>query len=709
MSPDERLLAAAVRDTVEVYEISTGRRRAAYRWQPREIQSVSFSQDGRALAAATSEGALYELDGRANHAPDRLRCGGRYTAAIARLPDGKGFAVVTSQGEVESVDFRTGKRRTLLKGCGKYADLLALSPDGRLIAVAWKQGRDIDIWDVRTGKLRTTLKSNSLSWGIAFAPDGRRVAACEEKAVRLWDLNGRATAGGTLYPPGGNVRDLAFTPDGKTLLTAADFSVCTWDVSGPDTPRQPAFTVRNRSDTFRVTVSADGKTVATEEYAGKVLLWKLSADRKLTQDGEPLPGGWSGEYHGLSFSRDGRSLLAIHGADVDLWALPARRLVRLRGPSGYGTLSADGKTLALAAADGVVEWWDAAALRVRYLGPRADPVRSLAFSPDGTALLVSRAPPLRRIEQQGTVIRRQESAPLASLRAAVSCWNPATGLELPSGLPDEDTMELPYLVAWSACGLAAAGGNDGSIRVWNPGRRRMLTRLFLDEAGRRRVLFFESLRLLYPMTKPAYGYGQSEWVSALTFSPDGRLLAVAGNRGSLRVWAADGWRELLKRKHGKAAIEWLGFSPDSKQLAVSHEGQISFWDIGSKQRLATVGDKQNPAVLCGAVAPKGTLIASGGRDGAVRVWDRRTGERRSLLVGHQDRVTTLAFSPDGKTLASGSWDRSVRLWSVAVGQEVAVLRGHKGKVNTLVFSPDGRTLATGSEDGEVLLWRSPRP
>jgi WD40 repeat protein len=680
MSPDERLLAAAVHDAVEVYEISTGRRRATYRWQPREIKSVSFSQDGRALAAATSEGALYELDGRANHAPDRLRCGGRYTAAIARLPDGKGFAVVTSQGEVESVDFRTGERRTLLKGCGKYASLLALSPDGQLIAVAWKQGSDIGIWDVRTGKLRTTLKSNSVIWGIAVAPGGRWVAARDEQAVRLWDLNGRAPAGGTLYPPGGNVRDLAFTPDGKTLLTAADTSVCAWDVSGPDTPRQPACTVRHRLDTFRVTVSADGKTVATEECAGKVRLWKLSADRKLTQDGEPLPGGRSSEYHGLSFSRDGRSLLAIHNVDVDLWALPGRGLVRLSGRSGSGTLSADGKTLALATADGEVEWWDAAALRVRYPGPRPDPVRSLAFSPDGTALLVGRTPPLRRIEQQGTgVIRRQESAPLASLRAAVSCWNPATGLERPCGLPDTDAMALPFLVAWSARGLAAAGGDDGSIRVWNPGRRRMLTRLFLDEAGRQRVLLFESVRLLYPMTRPAYAEAV-EGVSALTFSPDGRWLAVAGKRGTLRVWDADGWRELLKRKHGKAAIEWLGFSPDSKQVAVSHEGQINFWDLGSKQRLATVGDKQNAAVLCGAVAPKGTLIAAGGKDGAVRVWDRRTGERRSLLVGHQDRVTTLAFSPDGKTLASGSWDRSVRLWSVAVGQEVAVLRGHKGRV-----------------------------
>jgi WD40 repeat protein len=708
LSPDERLLAAAVGDAVEVYETSTRLRRATHRWQRSVVTSLSFSPDGLTLAAATKEGALYELDARANHAPDRLPFGGRYTLAIARLPDGKGFAVVTSEGEVESVDFRTGERRTLLKGCGKHASLLALSPDGQLIAVSWHYGRDAGIWDVRTGKLRTTLKSNSYIRAIAFAPDGRRLADCDLTSVRLWDLNGGVTASGTLYPPGGPVNELAFTPDGKTLLTAGGWSVCAWDVSGADTPHQPACTMRAGISTARLAVSGDGKTVATQESEGKVWLWKLSADRKLTPDGEPLPGGGHSGYRGLSFSRDGRFLLAIRDPDVDLWTLPGRSLVRLSGQRWFGTLSSDGKALALVTRAGEVEWWDTAALRVRYLGPRREPVRSLAFSPDGSALLVGRVPALQRIEQQGPVLRRQESAPLASLRAAVSCWNPATGLELPCGLPDTSTMALPSLVAWSARGLAAAGGSDGSIRVWNPDERRMLTRLFLDKAARPRVLFHESLRLLYPMTQPHY-WESVENVSALRFSPDGHSLAVAGNRGSLRVWSTDGWNELLKQKHGKAAIEWLGFSPDSKQVAVSHEGEISFWDIRSKQCLVTVGDKQSAVVLCGALAPNGTLLATGRRDGAVRVWDLPNGQLRSLLIGHQDRVVTLAFSPDGKTLASGSWDGSVRLWSVAVGQEVAVLRGHNGKVNTLVFSPDGQTLATGSEDGEVLLWRSPRP
>jgi len=108
----------------------------------------------------------------------------------------------------------------------------------------------------------------------------------------------------------------------------------------------------------------------------------------------------------------------------------------------------------------------------------------------------------------------------------------------------------------------------------------------------------------------------------------------------------------------------------------------------------------------GAVAfsPDGRLLASGGSDGAVRVWDVATGRELRRLEGHTDSVQSVAFSPDGRTLASGGKDNIVRLWGVDTGRELNSLKGHTDFVRSVAFSPDGQTVASGAGDMTVRLW-----
>jgi WD40 repeat protein len=147
---------------------------------------------------------------------------------------------------------------------------------------------------------------------------------------------------------------------------------------------------------------------------------------------------------------------------------------------------------------------------------------------------------------------------------------------------------------------------------------------------------------------------------------------------------------------------------------------------GALRRLGTVRFRHNTTAL--AYSPDGKLLASGGRDNVIRLFDAATGKEVRRLVGHKPRVygperdpaspldvlvaatgeggvNSVAFSPDGTLLASGGWDDTVRLWDVRTGKELRTLHAHKAMVGRVAFSPDGRLLASrGGLDGSVRLW-----
>ena len=118
------------------------------------------------------------------------------------------------------------------------------------------------------------------------------------------------------------------------------------------------------------------------------------------------------------------------------------------------------------------------------------------------------------------------------------------------------------------------------------------------------------------------------------------------------------------------------------------------------------GDGNDVAVRAVAFSPRGDVIASGGNDRLVRMWDVASGvPRGGPLEGHTGRVQAVAFSHDGSRLASGSSDDTVRIWDTSSGrQQGEPLVGNAGAITGVAFNTAGDLLATSSEDGTVRLW-----
>ncbi len=105
-----------------------------------------------------------------------------------------------------------------------------------------------------------------------------------------------------------------------------------------------------------------------------------------------------------------------------------------------------------------------------------------------------------------------------------------------------------------------------------------------------------------------------------------------------------------------------------------------------------------------AFSPDGRLLASGGEDTTVKLWDPETGQAGRTLAGHTGRVADIAFSPNGMLLATGSYDETTRLWDPMTGSLLWMSARRADPINTVAFSPDGTVLAGGGVYGGIWLW-----
>jgi WD40 repeat protein/serine/threonine protein kinase len=355
--------------------------------------------------------------------------------------------------------------------------------------------------------------------------------------------------------------------------------------------------------------------------------------------------------------------------------------------------SPDGQMLASGCADGTIKLWDmkAGAERHTLIGHHGR-VHGLAFAPHNSTLVSG--------GQDGTL----------------RLWDAATGKESRTLIRQRTPITS---VALGRNGtLLACGSSDGSVRLLElplgkevhafSGHTGEICSLAFDDTGK--WLASAGTDRTIKLRDAASGktrhtlLGHDDAVRSVAFSPDGKRLASGSSDGTIRMWDPETGqqsRQLVKWRDVQAVV----FSRDGLSLAGGswslEKAQILDLETGAVRHSFPVGHGCRTIAL----SPDSKLLAGGGFDGAVSVWDIDSGQERFRPAGHRAKASSLAFSADGLTLASGSWDETVRLWDCRSGHELRQLKGHGRMVASTVFSPDGQILATSAWNGSIRLWQ----
>ena len=740
-SPDGTTLASGSDDgTVKLWDVATGTNIATLEGHTSSVYSVSFSPDGKTLASGSWDDTIKLWDVATHENIATLqRPLENWSLPMSFSPDGTTLASGTAGGTVKLWDVATHENIATLQGpLEDWFIPVSFSPDSTTLASGAGDGT-VKLWDVATHENIATLERHRGEvYSVSFSPDGTTLASASGD-VKLWDVATKENIA-TLQGYGDSV---SFSPDGTTLAcTSEDGIIKLWDVE----THENIATLQGNGDyrpggSFSALFSPDGtRLVSWGGFGDEVELWDVATHENIAT----LHTGWV-SY--VAFSPDGTTLASGPG---ELWDVAEElrprpnTLVKISGDDQQGT---PGAALAHPLVVEVRDQYDnllpdaqvtftvtdgggqlseqftvehattdanGQAELTLTLGPNLgtntvevtiaghEPV---TFHAAGILILVK----ISGDEQQGTFGSTLANPLVIEVRDRDN--NPLPGVEV--------TFTVTYgdgrLSGQFTVEHVTTDANGRAERTFTLGPNLVGNTIEVTIAEHESVTFHAV------GNSPSYitaleGHGDS--VRAVSFSPDGTLLASGGGEGfqedgTVKLWDVETHTNIATLYGHTGPVLSVTFSPDGSTLASgSGDGTVKLWDVATKQNIATfkhaVGE-----VASVVFSPDGTLLASASLyfsffnanldDGTVELWDVATKQNIATL---QVIATSVAFSLDGTLLASGTLDGTVELWDVATKQNIATLQRHTYWVWSVAFSPDGKTLASGAldEDATIKLW-----
>ncbi|NET45442.1 WD40 repeat domain-containing protein [Okeania sp. SIO2B3] len=588
------------------------------------VLSVDISPNGQLIASGSRDNTvkIWYLDGTLLTNITGHKGSVNY---VDFSPNGQLVASASNDKTIK-VWHNNGTLITTLKGHQGRVLSVKFSPDGQYL-ISGGDDSTLRIWSINGQLLRTLDSHKNWVFDVSFSPPiltAQReknelliASASWDKTVKIWNLKGKLLT--TLEGHTDQVDSVVFSRDGKLIITgSADNTIKIWQPDG--TLIRTIETVPNLENlsqkekdaniVYSVSLSPDGKIIASASKNGKIQLWNLQGELLETLIGH------TNSVNSVSFTPNGKVLVSASGdSTVRLWDLSPRPFLNHNGTIVDLDFILDGKEIVTISnvsqnetdKKKVIRLWDLQKQQFSEFANQ-EKYRRVSVSPDGTKIVTTNDD------------------------KTVQIWN-KKGILLKTLT---EHTERVFDVNFSPDSkLFATTSYDKTVKIWR-----------------------EDGTLINTLT------GHSDRVLAVSFSPDGKRIATGGGDRTIKLWTTEGKFLTTLVGHNDWILD-IKFSSDGQLIATaSHDQTIKIWNLQG-ELIKTLKGHTN-TVNSIDFSSDGELIVSGSEDNTIKLWSRE-GDLLTTVNQHQGGVRKVAFSPDGKSIVSGGGDGIIILWSLDLG------------------------------------------
>ena len=542
---------------------------------------------------------------------------------------------------------------------------VSFSPNGKeFVTTGDGKKNDIRLWNLQGQLLQTFEGHQGLVNGISFSPDGKLLASGgKDDTVRLWNLQGKKLREFKANQSG--VKSIQFSPDGKELVSAGgNGTIRLWDFQG----EKKAEGIGHKGPVSQVKYSLDGQRLFSAGEDTNVRIWDLQG--KTLQECQ----GHTGKVWSVNFSPDGQQFASVAGdGTIRVWNLQCQLLEKFvghKGPVRSVNFTPDGERLTSTGDDGTFRVWDFQDRQLTNLKKHQGKIWGVAFSPTGVATPQGFGQQLVSAGDDGTIrwnLQNQQQMghkikqiPVNSV--SFSPVNPATSQGFIQLIASAGKDSNIYLSDLNGKQLVKLEGHQGPVKSVSFSPNDQL----LASAGEDSTVRLWNLKgkLLHTLNN------HKGVVNSVSFSPNHPLLVSAGEDSTVRLWNLQG-KLLHTLNNHLGAVNSVSFSPDAKLFASGgDDGSIRLWNFQGEQVEIFQLSGQNlrkRIVTSVTFSPDGKRIFSRDHNGNMQIWDLQgelLAEWETDQKIEEDSLNNLSVSQDGTLLATTGDDGSVKLWQI---------------------------------------------
>jgi WD40 repeat protein len=638
-----------------------------------------------------------------------------------------------------------------------FVHALAFNPQGNLLASAGY--REVKLWQRGSNAQTASFPQDQSVSSISVSADGKWVAMGRaDNSLILQSASDpnqrRALAGHT-----GPVTAVQFSADSTKLYSGSiDKTIRLWNVADG----QQAALLQTPHEVTCLTLNLDGTRIFSGHAGDHVIRgWTVPFDAPKPAEGDKpavpvMPvvemKGHGGPVSAVSLLLPGGTQLVSASADATwrVWEIATGNQARAQNhgaPITGLSVNNDGQFLVTAGANNMARLWKIDGNPVAELKGNIAAQRRVLELTEDDAVAKSRVAladasfkaaeknfkereeaTKKAVEQKAamekalTEAKAKEQPALAAVEAAKT--------EL-AAKPDDEALKKKKADADAAAAKEteavkkAQEAFDAAAKTVVQSEKGQQS---ADEQQKQQKVLFDNetnaakqVETVFNQAKAELPAADGKAVKSVAYIADGKLIATAGEDGTIRIWSGTTGKPLEEIAGNKAAVGLLAAGPNRILISVSDDKQVIAWDSNPEWKLvATLGPPPENSldlaksefinrVLSLAFSPDGKLLATGGgdpsRSGELILWNVESKTIvRHLVDAHSDTVFSIDFSRDGKYMVSGAADKFVKQFEVETGKLVRAFEGHTHHVLGVSWKGDSSRIASAGADNAIKVW-----